>query len=152
MINVLITCSLVQSIAYPVRANLDITLSSFITTPKQSLAQLALLDREGAELLASQMSGYAMLRKFYDLRDQVNSIQPGQQPVLRSTARKRDAIAALIAVIESAADSIHGGLLDTSVESVVQVDGLLVLFGEALVFLNREYLPTSNGSTNANSC
>lgn len=135
----LISCSLVQSTAYPPRADLDSTLISFVTKPKQTLAQLAMLDREAAEMLAEQMSGYAMLRRFYDLRDQELAAQDGLQPALRPAARKKEAVAALVAVIESAADSIHGGLLDTDVDSVVQVDGLLVLLGEALVFLNRKF-------------
>lgn len=50
-------------------------------------------------------------------------------------------MAALLAVIDSAADSIHGGLYDEQRGSVVQVDGLLALLGEALVFVDRSSPP-----------
>ena len=52
-------------------------------------------------------------------------------------ARKRAAAAALMVVISSAASSIQGGLYDADIETVIQVDVILPLFGEALVFLNQ---------------
>ena len=52
-------------------------------------------------------------------------------------ARKRAAANALMVIISSAASSIQGGLYDASIETVVAVDVLLPLFGEALVFLNQ---------------
>ena len=52
-------------------------------------------------------------------------------------ARKRAAANALMVIISSAASSIQGGLYDASIETVVAVDVLLPLLGEALVFLNQ---------------
>ena len=138
VLNLLISSCLVQSIAYPRKP--DHTLQTLLTTPKQALAKLSLLDHEAAELLSIHFSGYAMLRNFYDLRDQeVNAAANGTKPALRPIARKKAAAAALIAVVTSAADSIHGGLYDASVDSIIPIDGLLVLLGEALVFLSRMF-------------
>ena len=53
-------------------------------------------------------------------------------------ARKRAAASALSVIIASAASSIRGGLYDPEIETVVQVDVLLPLLGEALVFVNRK--------------
>jgi len=53
-------------------------------------------------------------------------------------ARKRAAANALMVIIASAASSIRGGLYDPEIETVVQVDVLLPLLGEALVFINRK--------------
>ena len=136
VLNLLISSCLVQSLAYPRKP--DHTLQTLLTTPKQALAKLSLLDHEAAEMLSIHFSGYAMLRNFYDLRDQeVNAAANGTKPALRPIARKKAAAAALIAVVTSAADSIHGGLYDASVDSIIPIDGLLVLLGEALVFLSR---------------
>jgi hypothetical protein len=55
-------------------------------------------------------------------------------------ARKRAAANALIVIISSAASSIQGGLYDPEIETVVQVDVLLPLLGEALVFINRKFI------------
>lgn len=52
-------------------------------------------------------------------------------------ARKRAAANALMVLIASASSSIRGGLYDASVETVIQVDVLLSLLGEALVFVNQ---------------
>lgn len=51
--------------------------------------------------------------------------------------RKRAAANALMVIIASAASSIQGGLYDASIETVVQVDVLLPLLGEALIFINQ---------------
>lgn len=66
------------------------------------------------------------------------NLKEGQKPSLRPIARKKAAVAALLAVINSAADNIHGGLYDKERASVVQVDGLLALLGEALLFVDRK--------------
>lgn len=68
------------------------------------------------------------------------NLKEGQKPSLRPIARKRAAATALLAVINSAADNIHGGLYDKERASVVPVDGLLALLGEALLFVNRKSL------------
>lgn len=78
------------------------------------------------------------MRKFYDLRDEEVNLEEGQKPTLRPIARKRAAAAALLALINSAADNIHGGLYDEESGSVVQVDGLLALLGEAMLFVDRK--------------
>lgn len=84
------------------------------------------------------LTGYASLRKFYDLRDEEVNLKQGEKPSLRPFARKKAATTALLAVINSAADNIHGGLYDPESEAIVQVDGLLTLLGEALPFVNRK--------------
>ena len=95
------------------------------------------MDPKAAEMLHTYLTGYATLRKFYDLRDEEITHEEGQKPTVRPNARKTAAATALLAVISSAADNIQGGLYDESRASVVQVDGLLSLLGEALVFVNR---------------
>jgi hypothetical protein len=52
-------------------------------------------------------------------------------------ARRRAAANALMVIIASASSSIRGGLYDPEIETVVQVDVLLPLLGEALVFVNQ---------------
>lgn len=95
------------------------------------------MDPKAAEMLHTYLTGYATLRKFYDLRDEETNLEEGQKSTVRPNARKTAAATALLAVISSAADNIQGGLYDESRASVVQVDGLLSLLGEALVFVNR---------------
>lgn len=95
------------------------------------------MDPKAAEMLHTYLTGYATLRKFYDLRDEEINLEEGQKPTARPNARKSAAATALLAVINSAADNIQGGLFDEHRGSVVQVDGLLSLLGEALVFVNR---------------
>jgi hypothetical protein len=65
-------------------------------------------------------------------------VQDGGKPAHRPLARKRAAANALMVIIASAASSIRGGLYDPEIETVVQVDVLLPLLGEALVFVNRK--------------
>jgi len=137
VLDLLISLSLVQSVAYPPTSNLDQNLKSLISSPKQSLTQISEFDAEAAELLHTYLSGYATLRKFYDLRDEEVHLKAGQKPSLRPIARKKAAADALLAVINSAADNIHGGLYDENRGAVVQVDGLLSLLGEALVFVDQ---------------
>lgn len=137
VLQVLVSHCLVQSAAYPPLASLDASLKSLITSPKQTLTKLALVDSEGAQLLSNYLSGYATIRKYYDLRDEELLAGPGQKPAHRPMMRKRVAANALMVIISSAASSIRGGLYDPEVETVVQVDVLLPLLGEALVFLNQ---------------
>ena len=95
------------------------------------------MDPKAAEMLHTYLTGYATLRKFYDLRDEEINLEKGQKSTVRPNAQNIAAATALLAVISSAADNIQGGLYDESRASVVQVDGLLSLLGEALVFVNR---------------
>jgi len=92
-------------------------------------------------LLSNHLSGYATIRKFYDLRDEEVLLKDGEKPAHRPMARKRAAAHALMVVIASAASSIRGGLYDPNIETVVQVDVLLPLLGEALMFIGRTSLP-----------
>ncbi|KAI9810252.1 MAG: hypothetical protein M1827_006386 [Pycnora praestabilis] len=139
VLDLLISFCLVQSIAYPLDSDLDENLRLFIASPKQTLSSLSRIDFEAAATLQLYLSGYATLRKFYDLRDEDVSEKKntGVKSGLRPIARKREAASALIAVINSAADNIRGGLYDEQRGAVVQVDGLLTLLGEAMVFVDQ---------------
>lgn len=132
----LVSHCLVTSKAYPPLNECDPTLRKLVRTPKGALDDLDSADPEAARLLSVYLSGYAALRRFYDLRDAEVTSETTDLSRLALPARKREAINALVAVIQSANDSIKGGLYDSSVEVVVQVDGLLTLLGEALVFLD----------------
>jgi hypothetical protein len=151
-IDLLISLCLVQSAAFPPQAIIDPQLDALLNDQHATLHQVARQDVAAAQLLASQLSGYATLRRFYDLRDadaakdsaeadverdeEAASRKPGK---LRPLARKREAARALMAVIESAADSIRGGLYDPEAQSVVQVDALMSLLCEALPLMNRKF-------------
>ncbi|KAL5443755.1 hypothetical protein PMIN06_008591 [Paraphaeosphaeria minitans] len=137
VLRALVAHCLVKSIAYPPLTDLDTSLKKLITSPKKSLTELGSLDSEAAELLSNYLSGYATIRKFYDLRDEEVLLKEGEKPTHRPMARKQIAANALAVIISSAASSIRGGLYDPEVETVVQVDVLLSLLGEALVFVNQ---------------
>ncbi|KAL8739120.1 MAG: hypothetical protein Q9181_000149 [Wetmoreana brouardii] len=138
ILDLLISLSLVESKAFPPSSSLDDNLRALNEIPKESLAVLASLDPEAAQIVHLHMTGYASLRKFYELRDQEVCITQDQQRTsLRPMARRKAAIATLIAVINSAADNIHGGLYDKDRRSIVPVDGLLALLGEALPFIDQ---------------
>lgn len=127
-----------QSVAYPAASDLDDDLALLVTSPKEVLTALSAIDADAAEMLKLYLSGYATLRRFYDLRDAETNLAPGHKPTLRPLARKREATTALVTVINSAADSIHGGLYDPDRHVVVQVDGLLALLAESLPLLNHQ--------------
>ena len=137
MLRVLVAHCLIKSTAYPPLDELDESLNSLITSPKQTLTKLASLDSEAASLLSNHLSGYATIRKYYDLRDEEVLLKLGEKPAHRPMARKRAAANALMVIIASAASSIRGGLYDPEIETVVQVDVLLPLLGEALIFVNQ---------------
>lgn len=137
MLRVLVAHCLIKSTAYPPLDELDESLNSLITSPKQTLTKLASLDSEAASLLSNHLSGYATIRKYYDLRDEEVLLKPGEKPAHRPMARKRAAANALMVIIASASSSIRGGLYDPEIETVVQVDVLLPLLGEALIFVNQ---------------
>jgi hypothetical protein len=138
VVDLLISYSLVQSRAYPATADLDEQLRSLMKEPKACLSSIAQVDEEAARILQFYLSGYATLRRFYEIRDEEFELQEGQRPRYKPLARRRAAAQALAAVIGSAADNIYGGLYDPDRDSAVQVDGLLALLGEACVFVNRE--------------
>lgn len=122
----------------PVASDMDDILKSLLSKKRTALVDLARQDTEAATLLSSRLSGYATVRRFYELRDQdVSSLSlptDGGKP-LRPLERKRAAASALVTAIESASDCIRGGLFDPDIPSVVPVDGLLALLGEALPLL-----------------
>ncbi|KAL1958819.1 hypothetical protein VTO42DRAFT_3656 [Malbranchea cinnamomea] len=132
IIDLLISFCLIQSRAYPARSKLDEQLRTLLYDPKTSLTAVASVDAEGAAMLQFYFSGYAALRSYYDTRDEEAYLEKDQQLKRGPLARKKAAAESLVAVIESAADSIYGGLYDPERKSAVQVDGLLVLFGEVL--------------------
>ena len=125
--------------ALPPLPALDDSLRRLVTEPETGLGLVAFYDQKAAKILHQYLTGYATLRKFYDLRDEESILQEGKTPVLRPLARRRAAAATLVALIRSASDSIYGGLYDDSRQSVVPVDGLLVLLGECMVFVNRKW-------------
>ncbi|KAJ5929769.1 hypothetical protein N7454_006719 [Penicillium verhagenii] len=137
VVDLLISYSLVHSRAFPAAADLDGQLWSLIKDPKVCLSSIASIDDEAARILQFHISGYATLRRFYEIRDEALELQDGQRPKFKPLARRRMAAKALTAVISSAADNIYGGLYDPSRDSAVQVDGLLALLGEALIFVNQ---------------
>ncbi|GAB7353175.1 hypothetical protein MBLNU459_g3704t2 [Dothideomycetes sp. NU459] len=140
-IDLLISVCLVQSAACPPQSGLDQQLDSLINDQRVAISQLARVDAEAAQLIANYFSGYATLRRFYELRDEdvdkENADPDSKKSGLRPLARKREAAKALLAVIESAADSIRGGLYDAEVQTVVQVDALMALLCEALPLMNQ---------------
>ena len=142
VVDLLISFSLVESRAYPVAEDLDERLISLIREPKACLSALAKVDEEAARIVQFYFSGYATLRRFYDIRDEgVNKQEEGDGDKApsrfrnRPLARRKTAAQALVRVIGSAADSIYGGLYDPDRDAAVQVDGLLTLLGEMSVFM-----------------
>ncbi len=133
LVDLLISYSLVQSRAYPPEAEMDDGLQSLVGNPKSALADIAEVDPDAAEILQFYLVGYACLRRFYSLRDD-DALQTTSSN-LRPLARRRAAAKALVAAINSAADSIYGGLYDPERQSAIQVDGLLTLLGEATALL-----------------
>lgn len=136
VVDLLISYSLVHSHAYPATPDLDEQLRALIREPKTCLSAIAASDEEAASILQFYFSGYATLRRFYETRDEAVALSQGQRPRHKPLARRRVAAQALVAVIGSAADSIYGGLYDPERDTAVQVDGLLTLLGEALVFMD----------------
>ncbi|KAK9426155.1 putative Nuclear pore complex protein Nup85 [Seiridium unicorne] len=130
VLNGLMSISLAESTTYPPENELDDRLRLILKERTSTLEQFALQDLEAAELLGKMLSGYATLRKFYELRD-----GNGSNP--RSLARRQQAATALSFVIASADDNIRGGLYDDTRDAVVSEDFILALLGEASVFVNQ---------------
>lgn len=137
LVSLLISYSLVSSVAYPLESELDPSLAALLYQSKTTFTNLAEIDAEAASVLQFHLAGYASLRKFYSLRDADFLPEGTQRSALRPLARTRLASKYLIAVINSAADAIYGGLYDAQRESAVQVDGLLALLGEASALLSQ---------------
>ena len=144
LLDFLSSLCITHSVAYPPEPELDESLRAFTSSPGSSLNRLDRSDHEAAQILSRYMSGYATIRRFYNLRDEQHASSTGSGSYgsakrNRRKGRTKEAADALIALIKSASDSIHGGLFDPDIDAVLQVDGLLALLGEALPFLNREY-------------
>ena len=135
LVSLLVSYSLVSSVAYPLEDELDPSLSALLHNPKATLSNIADFDSEAASLLQFHLAGYASLRKYYTLRDAHHLPKTERSSYLRPLARTRLAAKYLIAVIKSASDSIYGGLYDATRENAIQVDGLLTLLGEATALL-----------------
>ncbi|KAI2625789.1 hypothetical protein GGR54DRAFT_514271 [Hypoxylon sp. NC1633] len=131
VLNNLMSISLVESTTYPPESELDDTLRRLLKERTVTLGQFAKQDLEAAELLGKMLSGYATLRKFYELRD------GGGKSTHKSLTRRQQAATALAAVIASADDNIRGGLYDDTRDAVVSEDFLLALLGEASVFVGQ---------------
>ncbi|RAL58260.1 hypothetical protein DID88_002260 [Monilinia fructigena] len=112
------------------------TYNALISSPKNAINEMSSMDLEAAELVHTSLSGYATLRRFYSLRDQV-LLSPGSQPSLGAIARKSEAANALLALIISSGDSIRGGIYDEDRGTVIPVHYILSLLGEAMPFVNQ---------------
>lgn len=133
MLDLLISLSLLHSVAYPPEAELDDHLRRLIKSPRAVLKEMSQLDYRAATLLQQMLSGYATLRKFYELRD--DGVNDEKKEI--SQTSKTEAVSALIAVITSSDDNIRGGLYDEERGAVVDVDFLLALLGEGMVFVDQ---------------
>jgi hypothetical protein len=132
VLNGLMSISLAESTTYPPESELDDRLRLILKDRTTVLEQFAIQDLEAAELLGKMLSGYATLRKFYELRDG-NGKSNSQ-----SLTRRQQAATALSFVIASADDNIRGGLYDDTRDAVVSEDFILALLGEASVFVNQK--------------
>ncbi len=135
MLNLLTSYSLVHSTAYPAEKELDNDLKDLLRNRTETLERRAKQDLEAAQLLGRMLSGYATLRKFYELRDEYAEEDASSSKAL--SLRKQAALA-LVAVISSSDDNIRGGLYDDTRDAVVSEDFLLALLGEATVFLGQK--------------
>ncbi|KAI9734389.1 MAG: hypothetical protein M1834_002496 [Cirrosporium novae-zelandiae] len=150
VLSLLTSFCIVSSSVYPSPADLsnDPTLSSLLHDPQSILGSLANKDAQAVQLVQFYFGGYATVRRFYELRDNLDSqtASSSNPKKLSPLSRKRLAGQLLMSCIASAADSIHGGLYDPDRESVIQVDVLLALLAESLMFLNQSppLLPLSS--------
>jgi hypothetical protein len=139
VLDLLMSLSLLHSIAYPAQDELDSHLKRLISSPKEVLTEMSRLDYESAQLLHRMLSGYATLRRFYDLRDEDIKQSTTEKQRTPSYAKKAESAVMLIAIITSSDDNIRGGLYDEERGAVVSVDFLLTLLGESLVFINQPH-------------
>jgi hypothetical protein len=137
VLHALITFSVVQSAAFPSANALDETLAKLLKSPMKAIRLLKADDFEAGQYLATHLSGYATIRNFYEFRDAQDE-DLSEAGTDAETARRKNASSALIAAINSAVDSIRGGIYNPSAETIVPIDNLLVLLGESLAFLNRK--------------
>lgn len=139
LIEMLISYCLVQSRAYPPAEEIDEALLALVEAPKVAFADIIDTDPEAASMLQFYMVGYACVRRIFTLRDDSGWTVKAAGPIMQGTyGRKRAAAKALVAAINSAADSIYGGLYDVERQTAVQVDALMPLLGEATGFVGRD--------------
>ncbi|KAF4548715.1 Nucleoporin NUP85-like protein [Elsinoe fawcettii] len=151
-LDVLLATSLVGSAAWPARGEMDAKLEELVGDQVRIVGRLAGVDREAGRLLASGLSGYASLRRFYELRDEeveddgdeemadaedASVLVAKKKSGLRPKERRKEMVRSIVALVDSAATSIRGGLYDAEARGVVQVDALLALLGEALGLLHQ---------------
>ncbi|KAK1580402.1 nuclear pore complex subunit Nup85 [Colletotrichum navitas] len=134
VLNLLMSYSLLHSTVYPLANNLDDHLYRLLNERSQTLEKYAKQDLEAANLLGRMLSGYATLRKFYEIRDTDGLVNMSPY---KSTRLRKQAASALVAVIASSDDNIRGGLYDETRDAVVSEDFILALLGEALPFVNQ---------------
>ena len=139
ILDMLVSLSLSRSAAFPPFSDLDIGLRNLLQSPEKVLSKLALDDAEAAAMLHKSLTGYATLRKFYEMRDGSPNGETSTRAAVGGVSGDGMKVAALLTIIDSAADNIYGGLYDESRQAVVPVDGLLALLGEAMVFVNRTF-------------
>ena len=134
----LISYCLVQSRAWPADGEADVTLLSLVESPKIAFANMMDSDPEAASVLQFYVVGYACVRKLFSYRDHRLSSEDSSSRVKTESGGKRVAAKALVAAINSAADSIYGGLYDADRQTAVQVDALMPLLGEATALLAQD--------------
>ncbi|KAL7923598.1 aconitate hydratase [Trichoderma austrokoningii] len=135
VLNLLMSYSLVQSTVYPAEQDLDKDLKGLLRNRSETLEDKAKIDLEAAQVLGRMLSGYATLRKFYEIRDEIGNIE--ETSPSRALAMRKQAAFALVAVVSSSGDNIRGGLYDETRDAVVSEDFLLALLGETTVFINQ---------------
>ncbi|KAI9892110.1 MAG: hypothetical protein M1814_001816 [Vezdaea aestivalis] len=136
VLDLLISYSLIQSRAYPPTEDLDSFLKKMLESPREILTDLSNVDPDAASIISTYLSGYATLRKFYDLRDaSIFKKAEAARTDKQIKKMKLKALDALVAVINSSSDNIQGGLYDPESLAVVSVDGLVNLLGESLPLL-----------------
>lgn len=133
----MITFSIIQSAAFPSKAELDERLKKLLKSPLKAVKELGSIDLEAGQYLSTYLSGYATIRNFYEIRDGI--AEKGTVAGDEADSRSR-AASALVAAISSASDCIRGGLHDCKIMNIIPVDHLLVLLGEALAFINSKCL------------
>jgi len=95
VLDLLVSFSLIQSTAFPAEPELDDHLRRLVASPKDALTEISRMDFEAATLLHKMLSGYATLRKFYNLRDKAVVIKEGT-PKNSAVSCKIEAASALI--------------------------------------------------------
>lgn len=70
VLNLLVSYCLVESRSFPCFSDLDPYLSRLISNKQATLEELEKFDLEASQLIQRYLSGYAVLRQYYDARDE----------------------------------------------------------------------------------